>query len=101
MKKLIIMILLFSTAQTYTMEATKQGEETGETLDVRKMYLNFPHNKRDKAGNTFWHQLALKSAKFTDWSQVNAEIGNFMANNNQWLPNPFITNNGGKTAYQL
>jgi hypothetical protein len=126
MKQLILMFLLFTTIQIRTMDFVapekvaawmlisvssyvvyhyffKKSEIptiVSSPLDIRKMWLDFPHNKQDEHGNTFWHQLAQKSAQFTDWSQVNEEIGAFMSENKKWLPNPFIENKRGRTAHK-
>ena len=64
----------------------------------RKSGLEFLHNKRDENGNTFWHQLALKSDGFKDWSQVEAEKNSFKHDNKNWLPNPLIENNDNNSA---
>src|SRR5438132_8690831 len=69
-------------------------------MDMRKAWLEFPHNKQDENGNTFWHALARESEKLEDWSQVEEKIGQFKKNNKQWMPNPLLTNNNGKTARQ-
>ena len=69
-------------------------------VDIRKFGLEFPHNKQDEQGNTFWHQLALVSNGFQDWKQVQEQENIFRTNNNNWLPNPLIENKQGKTAKQ-
>jgi len=69
-------------------------------MDMRKAWKEFPHNKQDEHGNTFWHNLARESEKLEDWSQVNEKIGQFMNDNKRWLPNPLLTNIEGKTARQ-
>lgn len=68
------------------------------TDDIRKFGLEFSHNKQDSHGNTFWHQLALVSNDFQDWSEVMERERIFRNNNKNWLPNPLIENNNGNTA---
>jgi hypothetical protein len=72
-----------------------------DIVDIRVFGLEFPHNKQNDLGNTFWHNLALGSEISVDWSEINQRINNFKQNNNNWLPNPFILNNNGKTARQV
>jgi hypothetical protein len=72
-----------------------------DIIDIRTFGLEFPHNKQDENGNTFWHQLALISEVVADWAEVSQRINNFKQNNKKWLPNPFILNKNGKTARQV
>lgn len=69
-------------------------------IDIRKAWLEFDHNKQDENGNTFWHNLVHKSERFEDWSEVKQEENVFKQNNKNWMPNPLICNNDGRTARQ-
>lgn len=85
-KKLGLAIVVVSTIQT------------SHTMDIRKAWLDFPHNKQEECGNTFWHQLVKKAEGFEDWSEVNKEIELFMINHQRWMPNPMIRNDQNNTA---
>lgn len=89
-----IMLLAVCNNTTITM-----GNE--DIADMRTFGLEFPHNKQDENGNTFWHQLALISEITSDWPEITQRINEFKQNNKKWLPNPFIQNNNGKTARQV
>lgn len=67
-------------------------------VDIRKFGLEFKHNKQDERKNTFWHQLARDCVTFEDWSEVEVRKQIFKRNNKNWLPNPLIVNEDGKTA---
>jgi len=69
-------------------------------VDMRKFAIEFPQNKQDECNNTFLHHLAKDSKNFEDWSEVMQRVELFMSNNKNWMPNPFIYNNSGKTARQ-
>jgi hypothetical protein len=88
--KLVIMLIVVVMVSAHTISA----------MDIRKFGLEFPHNKQDAQGNTFWHDLAYESGRFEDWSQIQQKIKNFEEKNNNWLPNPLIKNKNGKTARQ-
>jgi hypothetical protein len=90
--KIKIAAILITTLSGFCFMHTYSAE------DIRKFGLEFLHNKRDENGNTFWHQLALKSDGFKDWSQVEAEKNSFKCVNKNWLPNPLIENNDNNTA---
>ena len=64
-------------------------------MDIRKFGLEFPHNKQDEHGNTFWHRLVIEC---DDWSQIELKKIIFKQNNKNWLPNPMIENEEGRTA---
>lgn len=66
--------------------------------DIRKFGLEFLHNKQDEHKNTFWHMLAIESEKFDDWSQVEQRMNLFKQSNKDWLPNPLIENEHGRSA---
>jgi hypothetical protein len=78
-----------------------ENVENPDIVDIRVFGLEFPHNRQDELGNTFWHNLALGSEISVDWSEMNQKMNNFKQNNKNWLPNPFILNNNGKTARQV
>lgn len=69
-------------------------------MDMRKAWLEFPHNKQDENGNTFWHNLARESEHFQNWSQVHEKMEQFKKDNKNWLPNILLINKNGKTARQ-
>jgi len=76
-------------------------ENEKQIVDIRTFGLEFHQNKQDALGNTFLHNLALASETFIDWSEVNQEVNTFQQNNKNWLPNPFVLNNNGKTARRV
>ncbi|HLW72875.1 MAG TPA: hypothetical protein VKR54_02400 [Candidatus Babeliales bacterium] len=83
-----------------TVVAMENKGNTQDIVDIRTFGLEFQHNRRDEGGNTFWHQLARVSACLSDWSEVENHKEKFKQYNNNWLPNPCIVNNDGKTARQ-
>lgn len=78
----------------------KAMDTKNNIMDMRQAWKEFPHNKQDELGNTFWHNLARESEKLEDWSQVNEKIEKFLKDNKRWMPNILLTNNNGKTARQ-
>jgi hypothetical protein len=74
------------------------NEQKKEIMDIRKRWLEFPHNKQDENGNTFWHQLAIESKTAQDWMEMELKMAVFKQRHNYWLPNPLIENNEGRTA---
>src|SRR5438309_11365878 len=67
-------------------------------IDIRTFGLEFQQNKQDERKNTFLHNLAFECEDFDDWSEVMHRVELFMNDNQNWMPNPFIQNNNGKTA---
>lgn len=91
-KRLMVATMVIMSTTAVAMDS-KNG-----VVDIRKFGLEFPHNKQDERKNTFWHKIASNCEGFDDWSQVEQRMDLFKQNNKNWMPNPLIENEHGRTA---
>jgi hypothetical protein len=88
----------------YGMDQTTQPSilnETNATIDARIFLKDRPYNKQDAQGNTFLHQVALISHRFSEWKDISQKMNQFAEKNNGNMPNPLIENLDNTTARKL